>query len=260
MTYRLNDSVSQFFVKDYGEFVKHTPMLVGDYTEPQGIRNNLKDHLIRAYLYEEARRIGILNDETFLLEKKHYRNALVEQHYYTEEFDRNIEIPEQELVDYYNKNQNSFVAERIAWVSFIELTNEQAAYNGISYFQSVLARGATPKLSDTTEVPGLLNVKEPELINEANNSWGEENRKRFIDAKANMLFGPIKHNNRVYLYYISKKGIENVKEFATVRERIHVRLKAARIDKLKIEKTNYLKLQFTEDVDGLKMYCEARKK
>jgi hypothetical protein len=259
MTYHLGNSKHHFLAKHYHEFIRYMPILVGDFAEPQQIRNNLKDHLIRTYLYEEAGQMGILVDKTFLLERQHYFNALLEQHYYTKEFEQKVGISEQELIDYYKENQSSFPAEQIAWVSFMEFANEEVAYDGISYFQSVLARGDTPKRSDAKDVQGLLDIKEPELINGANTTWGEENRKQFMDAKVNILSGPIRHNDRVYLYYVSKKGVENVKDFSTVRKKIYSRLKHARIEELKIKKSSDLKTQFKEDAEGLKAYCEARK-
>ncbi len=259
MTYHLNNTDYRFRAGDYKAFIKYSPMLIGDFAEPQQIRNNLKDHLIREYLYEEASRAGILDDKTFLLEKQQYYNALLEQHYYTEEFERKLEISEQELVDYYKNNQSLFPAEQIAWVSFIEFANEHAAYDAISYFQTVLAKGDVPKLSDTTEVQGLMDIKGPELINGANTAWGEDNRKQFIGGKENVVFGPITHNNRAYLYYVNKKGVENVKEFSTVRDRIYARLKPGRMGELKLKKINDLRTQFQEDATGLKAYCESRK-
>lgn len=257
MTYRFNNSIHRFLVKDYDEFIKYSPMLVGDFSAPQQIRDNLKDQLIRTYLHEEARRLGILTDKAFLLEKQHYYHALLEQHYYAEEIERKIRISEQDLVDFYNKNQRAFPAEQIAWVSFIEFTNEHAAYNGISSFRSSLASGDIPKLSDTTTVQGLLDIRVPERISEGT-SWGEENRKQFLSAQENILYGPIRHNDRVYLYYITKKEKERVQEFSAVRDKVHAQLKLVRMGELKKRKTTELKTQFNEDVDGLKAYCDTK--
>lgn len=259
MRYHMNGVRYSFRAQDYDEFIKYTPMLVGDVSAYQQIRDNLKDHLIRTYLYEEAKRLGILIDKTFLLEQQQYYHALLEQHYYTEEFDRKIEISEQALIDYYNENQKAFPADQIAWVTFIEFTNEHTAYNGFSYLQSTLANRSTPKLSDTTAVEGLVNIQGPERIDGTNMTWGEQNRKQFIDAQVNVPFGPIRHNNRVFLYYISKREIENVKEFSVVKERIRAKLKHVRMEALKAKKLDELKLKFNEDTEGLKAYCEARK-
>jgi len=259
MRYHLNDAEVRFRAKDYQEFIKYSPILVGDFSQQQQIRDNLKDQLIRAYLHEEAKRLGVLADETLLLEKRHYYHALLEQYYYVEEFERNIQISPEELVDYYNKNPKDFPADQIAWVSFIEFANEHAAYNGISYFQSVLSRGNTPSLSDTATVHGVIHIKAPAQINGTTSEWGEQNRKQFIDGKVNIVYGPIKHNNRVYLYYISRKETENVKEFSTVKEKIRARLKRVRVEELKTNKISALKKQFNEDDKGLKAYCEGKK-
>jgi hypothetical protein len=257
MTYYFRDSLHRFTVKDYRNFIRYMPILVGDYAALSQIHDNLKDHAIREYLYEEAENCRLLTDKKFLLDKKMYLEALMEQ-YYVRELGSEIRISDDDLMDHYNKNLHSYRSEPLSWVTFLEFVDENAASNCADQVQAILTAGKLPDISNTNAINTLLEISKPELINKVNTSWTYEMKESFWKAPEKIIFGPIRHNDRVYLYYVNERRSGGEKDFSVVKGQIYDQLKSILVDELKRKRLAELRAKYIAEWDALDEFLKLK--
>lgn len=130
MTFTFEGKRIPFSVSDFREFVTNTPVFYGALNNPEDVKKILGTIITEQYLFAEAKRMNITEDQEYLQFRRSYQERI-----FIEYYKRNYIYPElivlaSESRDYYRKYSSNFKAFESAEVLIYKFKDIQKAFQG----------------------------------------------------------------------------------------------------------------------------------
>jgi hypothetical protein len=252
MRFFINDSAIIYTGRDYWDYVHYFPYVNSGYAQKEVIDDNLKDHVIRQYLYCVADSIGILKDIKFCLDKRIFVNKQLRYYYDITEFQKYISVTDKELSDYYEQNKATYKSHKVSVLSILTFRNEEAAITNRNAVSDIISRGRYFALNDTSLLKGLLSYQPNLRIENNSRSFPPELINNIFSLPENQLSTPFNYNNNYLLFFVTKREGAAIHEFSEVKDQIKTKLINDKFNKLRNQRVLDLKKKYTITVNKIK--------
>jgi len=249
MTYSINGITRNYTGRDYWDYIHYFPYVSLDYAQKEIIDVNLKDHVIRQYLYCVADTIGILKDKKFCLDKRIFMNNHLKYYYNITEFRKNLLITDKELSAYYEQNKASYKSDRVSIVSLLTFTDKNAAINNIDAVEKSIALGRFYDLKNKGVLNGLISYQPNLRIENTDNSFPAEIINKIFSIPENHISEPFDYKGNSLLFFVTKREGAAIKEFSQVKNQIQSILAIEKFNKLRNQRVLDLKKKYTITVN-----------
>lgn len=221
MDYTFQGDRYSYTVADFIEFTQCEPLFFGDLSVCEDIKKMFWAYLNDIYKYEEAQKIGMGTDEEFLLFKDDFRRKLYVQHFWENEINKNIDISEDDIVDYYNIHQHNYQTFETAFVSAFEFSDLQLAFDSLRSLIIPQRQRSQDSAMDKSLIPD--NVKTLEV--NINDTDLDENLVAAISKAGLRRFSkPFKMKDKYFFIYVDNESGETYFPLKYIRNTIENKL------------------------------------
>jgi len=238
---------------DFNDFYAYYSFLPihQEVNDKETLINNIYQYVYNDYLIEEARKLGLYDADTFLLDQQNFRNNLLYNEYLKNEIISKITINSEEIMNYFTKHKTQLTKPKIITADLFVFKTEEEGLRNIHTIQSLLRNNQNDKLKDTPVIKSLYELKKNYKINIENH---ESYPKEFLDFIVNMgtealSFKPLPLNDKyVLVYKISEEG-QYIPNLSEVSDDIYAIIKEAKIEKKRQERLTELKKKYPIEID-----------
>jgi peptidyl-prolyl cis-trans isomerase C len=243
MTYSLNGSKKNYKASQFADYIQYST-LYGDYTDKSTIELHLRNHVVREYYYRVADSLGILKDKQYILDKKSFKNNLMEYYYYVNEFQKNILVDDQEILKYYEENKESFTDGKTVTVSFLTFKDKHSADENIGAIAQLISQDLFFKLKDTTLLKGLISYQPNIKIDFTNKDYPAEVISDIFSIPEKQVSMPYEFHGTYLMFFVTKREGVRVKELNEVKEAIRQILISRKMEDLKNKRIEELRNKY----------------
>lgn len=248
LKYFFNKKAQALLVMDFVDYYQNNPFSY-IITNKDALKETLKDMVMEKYLYADCLRLRIVNDKQYILDRKDFKNRLVLDAYSRDNF-YNTKPSERAVSDYYEVNQQRFLAPKTCYVSVFTFKDIFAAGQNLFHIDKMLLAG-TGNFSDTSALKGLLSYRPDVLLSNKNYPYPGNMVANVFTAKLNSPIGPFEWNNRGYVFVKTREEGQEPQPLDLARETIEKELIAENAEILKGKKLKALKSKYDLTINKL---------
>ncbi len=219
MEYTLENERKKITVGDFLDYCIYDPFVFGMEDEKEIIQQ-LKDYIIKKYLYLEADSLGVTHDKAFVLDRRRFTNRIVLKRYIDNEFMKKISVTDQELTDFYEQNKENFTEAKTCYISVYAFKDKQTAFSNYSYMASQFSEGGEGihNTIDTSILKGLVSYHPNEVVERENSTYSDEAIKMIFGSPLNQLSIPLENKNSVFLFVKKQEDGRIIKSLDSMRD------------------------------------------
>ncbi len=249
MTYRVDSMTKVYTVRDFWDYLHYTPLLMGDYSRAIIIKGILQDYVIRQYLYRVADSLGILKDNKYLLDKVNFKNTQILTEYIKNEFQNKVIISENEIVDYYDRNKESFTNGKVSNVSILTFNDYKAAINNSERVSQIVSDGKFFEFKDTNVIKGLLTYQPNIKIENNNKKFPPDLVSNIFSIPEGQVSSPVEYNKKCILFFVTKREGIRINQLDEVKWKIKEILENKKIEEMKAKRIIELRKKFQIEIN-----------
>ena len=211
--------------------------------------------LINQYYYDdylkwEAKKIGIFNSDTFLLDRKMFKNGIIYDKYIEDCIINKIQVDSSEILQYYSINKSNYTIPKYIFVNMFTFNNEQAALNNIHKISEYIINNQSDSIFDFTVFNGLCDYKNNLKIDIEENNFSNDFINRLINQQVSKLTDqPLIYQNKAVLIYKIKTEGQCVKKLELVYDEIKQKIDQEKIELKTQELLSELKQKYKIEID-----------
>ena len=249
INYQLNNKYQYLLVKDFMHYYVNKPFMA-TIEDKESLNKALENYVDEQYMYAEAENLGITKEKRYVLDKKNFKNKLIQDYYNKKEFSCNFNITKHELHAYYNDKKESFTEATSCDANLFTFKDLNTAMNSYGYINTLLDQGDFSEFSDTSSLRGLLTYQEDVNIQRDSEMYPAELIQVIFNSPLYELNGPFELTNAILYIKTKQEGIR-VKTIEEVKDEIKNRIRRDKEDKLKNEQLNKLKNKYSSSIKNL---------
>lgn len=228
---------------------RHNFYLVMDLKNINDIKFELNNLIVEEAVSEEAKKLKLDTLSTFLLEIKSYRNKLALTVY--QDSIKAVISPasQEELSDYYRKNQNSFLGSDNAIFSLYSFNSYENAVEAKFKIRGILKSKELNKSKDIYSLSGINNYIESESISRHNTSYPKEFIGFLFKLSPEFPSEPYKLGNEHIIAVKKSESGTAIKPFDEVKEEIERKIRNEKFQQIKSAMIQELKKKYKVEID-----------
>jgi len=260
LNYSLDGKIKVFTIADFIGFVENEPLFFGSLTQLSGIKGMLESNVLDIYLYNDALKIGMLNDPEFLSFKRNRQFKIYTQHFKETNVTPKVVVTEAESRKFYNQNIDKFKTSESYEVLIYKFKDSQTA--GSSMLPIAVRYAQKPVPQQIQDRAKSIKIPEPtpSTLKISDKILSVNIKSAIMRLMPTQVSMPIQVNNEYWVIYLKSKSDLIIIPYEEVKSEMTAKLPEILSNQILEQQISKLKLSYKVKTDKIDEYLAEKGK